>query len=415
MRSIISRCGKQVPGVMRLYLALRQQGLSVGFKRLRRLLRSNGIFHRYHRKYVATTDSNHNLARLPNLIDRQFNRYAINQAWSGDITYIPTDEGWLFMASVLDLASRCLVGYSFDSTMKTSLVMDALRMAIANEHPAPGHQWLYERAWAMLGQRSGRIILGNPEAGNATVIRMLQQPKGGAGYCDSLDILLQWNSAPFTAGDAIPLSIQIKGAGLVIRAFLSRFEIPRPRPSSNITGSDVRMRDLKIEETLGGRFLTENVFPLSFSEFFRVKGVENSRSELESVKGKIRIRRAFAEFFEYGGFSKGVNAVNRLEAVNDAFREIYLADVIVRHTVSNTSALRMLLKQVAESIGQPLSFTRLTKMVKEAGMPIAKNTCISYLQYACETCLVLPISNIVDKLQERESTQKYYFVDNGFI
>lgn len=86
----------------------------------------------------------------------------------------------------------------------------------------------------MLGQRSGRIILGNPEAGNATVIRLLQQPKGGAGYCDSVDILLQWNSAPFTAGDAIPLSIQIKGAGLVIRAFLSRFEIPRPRPSSKV-------------------------------------------------------------------------------------------------------------------------------------------------------------------------------------
>lgn len=182
-----------------------------------------------------------------------------------------------------------------------------------------------------------------------------------------------------------------------------------------ITGSDVRMRDLKIEETLGGRFLTENVFPLSFSEFFRVKGVENSRSELESVKGKIRIRRAFAEFFEYGGLPKGVNAVNRLEAVNDAFREIYLADVIVRHTAYNASALRMLLKQVAESIGQPLSFTRLTKMVKDAGTPIAKNTCISYLQYACESCLVLPISNIVGKLQERESSRKYYFVDNGFI
>lgn len=84
----------------------------------------------------------------------------------------------------------------------------------------------------MLGQRSGRIILGNPEAGNSTVIRMLQQPKGGAGYCDSLDILLQWNSVPFTARDAIPLSIQIKGAGLVTQAFLSRFEIPRPRLSS---------------------------------------------------------------------------------------------------------------------------------------------------------------------------------------
>lgn len=61
---------------MRLYLALRREGLSVGFKRLRRLLRSNGIFHRYHRKYIATTDSNHNLARLPNLIDRQFNLHS---------------------------------------------------------------------------------------------------------------------------------------------------------------------------------------------------------------------------------------------------------------------------------------------------------------------------------------------------
>ena len=74
---------------------------------------------------------------MPNLIERQFYHYAVNQAWCGDITYIPTDEGWLFMASVLDLASRYLVGYSFDSTMKTSLVVDALRMAIANEHPSP--------------------------------------------------------------------------------------------------------------------------------------------------------------------------------------------------------------------------------------------------------------------------------------
>jgi putative transposase len=166
-------------------------------KRLRRLLRSNGIFHRYHRKYIATTDSNHNLARLPNLVDRQFNCYAINQAWCGDITYIPIDEGWLFMASVLDLVSCYLVSYSFDSTMKTSLVVDALRMAIANEHPAPGlifhsdqgsqycshvflgiftspeHQWLYEREWAMLGQRCSRIICGNLGTGNATVNRML--------------------------------------------------------------------------------------------------------------------------------------------------------------------------------------------------------------------------------------------------
>lgn len=176
------------------------------------------------------------------------------------------------MASVLDLASRCLVGYSFDSTMKTSLVMDALRMAIANEHQAPGlifhsdqgsqycshvfQEFLLRQGISGSMSERGQCWDNAPaesfwatlKAGNATVIRMLQQPKGGAGYCDSLDILLQWNSAPFTAGDAIPLSIQIKGAGLVIRAFLSRFEIPRPRPSSILTFSCLlRASILKME------------------------------------------------------------------------------------------------------------------------------------------------------------------------
>lgn len=254
LRSVISRCGKQVPGVS-LYLALRQQGLSVGFKRLRRLLRSNGIFHRYHRRYVATTDSNHNLARLPNLIDRQFNRYAINQAWCGDITYIPTDEGWLFMASVLDLASRCLVGYSFDSTMKTSLVMDALRMAIANEHPAPGlifhsdqgsqycshvfQEFLLRQGISGSMSERGQCWDNAPAESFWATLKRETLPLSGcfSSRKEAQDtvtrwISLQWNSAPFTAGDAIPLSSQIKGAGLVIRAFLSRFEIPRPRPSS---------------------------------------------------------------------------------------------------------------------------------------------------------------------------------------
>ena len=135
----------------------------------------------------------------------------------------------------------------------------------------------------MLGQRSGRIILGNPEAGNATIIRMLQQPKGGAGYCDSLDILLQWNSAPFTAGDAIPLSIQIKGASLVIRAFLSRFEIPRPRPSSRFT--------LTIIITLRNYFITiiKKKLPYLKSmqiQNMRVGGANAVKNQLEKLESK---------------------------------------------------------------------------------------------------------------------------------
>ncbi len=76
-------------------------------------MRDNGLYHRYHRKYVKTTDSEHQLGCASNLLDRRFDDFGINQAWCGDITYIPTKEGWLYLASVIDLGTRRLVGYSF--------------------------------------------------------------------------------------------------------------------------------------------------------------------------------------------------------------------------------------------------------------------------------------------------------------
>ncbi len=101
-------------------------------------MRQNGIYHKYHRKYIATTDSSHNLARAENLIDRKFNSFAVNEAWCGDITYIPTDEGWLYLASVVDICSRCLIGYQFGSSMDTDLIINALLMAVKSESPSAG-------------------------------------------------------------------------------------------------------------------------------------------------------------------------------------------------------------------------------------------------------------------------------------
>lgn len=98
----------------------------------------SGIYHRFHRQYVKTTDSDHNLPRCPNLLDRRFNDFGINEAWCGDITYLPTDEGWLYLASVIDLGTRRLVGYCFSKRMTTDIVMNALRMAYNNERPSEG-------------------------------------------------------------------------------------------------------------------------------------------------------------------------------------------------------------------------------------------------------------------------------------
>ncbi len=101
-------------------------------------MRKNGFFHKYHRKYVVTTDSNHNLSRAENLINREFNSFKVNEAWCGDITYIPTDEGWLYLASVIDLCTRCVVGYRFGAIMEAKLVCDAFLLAVKEENPAAG-------------------------------------------------------------------------------------------------------------------------------------------------------------------------------------------------------------------------------------------------------------------------------------
>ncbi len=97
-----------------------------------------GIFHRWHRKFVKTTDSDHHLARFPNLIQRRFDEFGVNEAWCGDITYIPTEEGWLYLASVIDLKTRRLVGYCFSTRMSSDIVIKALEMAIKAEKPARG-------------------------------------------------------------------------------------------------------------------------------------------------------------------------------------------------------------------------------------------------------------------------------------
>ena len=105
---------------------------------MRYLLRDNNIVHRYLRKYIKTTDGDHLLPSAPNLLKREFNDNGINKAWCGDITYIPTRKGWLYLAGVLDLGTRRLVGYSFGQCMATDLIVKALQRAYENELPEEG-------------------------------------------------------------------------------------------------------------------------------------------------------------------------------------------------------------------------------------------------------------------------------------
>ena len=125
-------------GSPRIHVELRARDERCGKNRVARLMREAEIRSKVRRKFRVTTDSSHSLPVAPNLLDQRFVATHPNEIWLADITYIPTDEGWLYLASILDLFSRAVVGWSMDSTLRTSLVLAALRMAIGRRMPGPG-------------------------------------------------------------------------------------------------------------------------------------------------------------------------------------------------------------------------------------------------------------------------------------
>ena len=125
-------------GRPRILRSLHKQGLQVGHERVRQSLLRQCLRPVYKRPYRVTTDSNHRKPVAGNVLDRRFDGWQVNRAWVGDITYVATDEGWLYLAAVMDLGSRRIVGWSMSERMKADLVCDALKSAYWRRKPAAG-------------------------------------------------------------------------------------------------------------------------------------------------------------------------------------------------------------------------------------------------------------------------------------
>ena len=125
-------------GRPRMTEELQELGLKVGHRRVGRLMGENGIKIIRTQKYKATTDSNHTFNIAPNLLDQDFSADGPNQKWAGDISYIWTSEGWLYLAVILDLYSRRVIGWAVSNRMKRDLAIRALDMAVALRQPPEG-------------------------------------------------------------------------------------------------------------------------------------------------------------------------------------------------------------------------------------------------------------------------------------
>jgi putative transposase len=151
---------KQRYGSPRLQAALQKRGVACCVNTVAKLMHDNDIRAKTARKFRNTTDSNHRLPVADNLLDRQFEVQAPNERWVADITYIPTREGWLYLAAVEDLYSRRVVGWSMAAHLESRLVVDALEMAVARRLPGEGllahsdrgSQYASEHYQRLLGQ-----------------------------------------------------------------------------------------------------------------------------------------------------------------------------------------------------------------------------------------------------------------------
>jgi len=137
IRSIFNE-SKKTYGSRRIVRDLKSKGYNMGRYRVRSLMRKLELKAKTPKRYRVTTDSNHSYLVATNLVNRQFTVEAPNKVWTADITYLWTLDGWSYLAVILDLFSRQVVGWAVDKHMKVELVLDALRMAYWRRRPAPG-------------------------------------------------------------------------------------------------------------------------------------------------------------------------------------------------------------------------------------------------------------------------------------
>ncbi|MCM1406279.1 MAG: ATP-binding protein [[Clostridium] fimetarium] len=183
-----------------------------------------------------------------------------------------------------------------------------------------------------------------------------------------------------------------------------------------ITGSNAKMLSKDVASVLGGRYITHDVFPLSFGEYLEINGID-PKSELLTATTADRsiLMRHFEEYFQFGGFPECATLPVKRDYLTSLYQKIFLGDIAARNKIENLFALRILFRKMAESVKQPISFTRATNIVASTGTKIGKSTVINYLGYASDAYLLLTAPNLADSLTERVSNPKYYFIDNGII
>ena len=182
-----------------------------------------------------------------------------------------------------------------------------------------------------------------------------------------------------------------------------------------ITGSNAKMLSKEIMVALGGRYLPVEVYPFCFQEFLSYVQIPYDELSLTATESKGRFMSAYREYFRWGGLPESIHLPVKRGYLSSVYQKIYLGDIIQRNGISNPRLLQLMLKKMAESVRQPVSYNRISKILSSVSGKISVPTVSNYVGFSEDAWLLLRLRNISSAFAEKESVCKYYFIDNGLL
>lgn len=182
-----------------------------------------------------------------------------------------------------------------------------------------------------------------------------------------------------------------------------------------ITGSNAKMLSAEIMTTLGGRYLATEVYPYSFREYLTIHNVASDSVAQLATESRAAILRTWNEYLLWGGLPESVGLSVKRNYLSSTFGKIYLGDIAGRNKISSISLLRLMILKLAESVGRPVSYNRLSHILSSVSGKISMPTVRKYIEYGEAAWLILRLRNVSASFAEKESLCKYYFIDNGVL
>ena len=182
-----------------------------------------------------------------------------------------------------------------------------------------------------------------------------------------------------------------------------------------ITGSNAKMLSSEMEAVLGGRYISKMIMPFSFEELLDFRNIPHTHDAFLSTKNNGRIRACVQDYMQWGGLPESFGFHDKRTYIQSVYDKVLLGDIVARNQIRNPQALRMMIKKIAETVMHEVSYNRLASNIRATGISMSVDAIIRYVQFSKDAYLIFSTENYVAKFSEKESTPRFYFMDNGLL